>query len=68
MTKISTEQIQRFVYHCPFCGRIDSPSCAYIGESMPWKLEKSLKKPWTEEIVTEIEEEVEREVIVEEDI
>ena len=68
VTKISTEQIQRFVYHCPFCGRIDSPSCAYIGESMPWKLEKSLKKPWTEEIVTEIEEEVEREVIVEEDI
>jgi SpoVK/Ycf46/Vps4 family AAA+-type ATPase len=40
--------IKHFEYHCPYCGGINSPSCAYIGESMDWKVQHSLKKPWDE--------------------
>ncbi|MBS2034466.1 AAA family ATPase [bacterium] len=40
--------IKHFEYHCPYCGGINSPSCAYIGESMDWKIQHSLKKPWDE--------------------
>ena len=61
--KLTTAQRQRFVYHCPFCGGIDKPSCAYINMDENWKIEHSLKKPWTETIVTEMEEEIEKEVI-----
>jgi hypothetical protein len=25
-----------FKYHCPYCGGIDSPTCAYIGKSREW--------------------------------
>ena len=40
--------IKHFEYHCPYCGGINSPNCAYIGESMDWKIQHSLKKPWDE--------------------
>lgn len=62
---LTSTQVQRFVYHCPFCGGIDSPHCAYIRQSIEWKLEHSLRKPWTEEVMSEVEVEVEREVIEE---
>ena len=54
--------VKRFEYHCPYCGGINSPSCAYIGQSLEWKIQHSLKKPWTEEVKEnkEVEVEVER--------
>ena len=42
------EIVQRFVYHCPYCGGVDSPSCGYINEPMDWKISNSLRKPWNE--------------------
>ena len=46
---VETEEVvQRFQYHCPYCGGIDSGSCAYITMPMEWKVQHSLKKPWTE--------------------
>lgn len=50
--------VQRFVYHCPYCGGIESPNCAYIGNSLDWKIQHSLKKPWTEAVREEKEVEV----------
>lgn len=41
---------QRFEYHCPFCGGIDSKGCAYIDMPLDWKIANSLKKPWTETV------------------
>ncbi len=41
---------RRFEYHCPFCGGIDSQSCAYINMPLGWKIANSLKKPWTETV------------------
>ena len=52
------EIVQRFVYHCPYCGGVDSPSCGYINEPMDWKIQNSLRKPWNEVNVTEEEIEV----------
>ena len=48
---------QRFEYHCPFCGGIDSASCAYINRPIEWKIQHSLKKPWNvvEEKTIELE-------------
>ena len=60
--------IQRFEYHCPFCGRIDSNHCAYINHPMDWKIQHSLRKPWSETVTTEIEEEVEKEVMEEREV
>jgi len=51
--------VKRFEYHCPYCGGINSPSCAYIGESLDWKIQHSLKKPWNEEVKENKEVEVE---------
>lgn len=42
------EIVQRFVYHCPYCGGVDSPSCGYINEPLDWKIQNSLRKPWNE--------------------
>jgi hypothetical protein len=52
------EVVQRFVYHCPYCGGVDSPSCGYINEPIEWKIQNSLRKPWTETKTTEEEIEV----------
>lgn len=62
---LTSTQVQRFVYHCPFCGGMDSPYCAYINYPMQWKVEHSLRKPWTEDVIAEVDVEVEREVIQE---
>ncbi len=51
--------VKRFEYHCPYCGGINSPSCAYIGQSLDWKIQHSLKKPWNEEVKEQKEVEVE---------
>ena len=51
--------VKRFEYHCPYCGGINSPSCAYIGQSLDWKIQHSLKKPWNEEVKENKEVEVE---------
>ena len=51
--------VKRFEYHCPYCGGINSPTCAYIGQSLDWKIQHSLKKPWTEEVKENQEVEVE---------
>lgn len=61
--KLTTTQVERFKYHCPYCGGIDSPSCGFINYPMSWKIEHSLRKPWNEDIVTEVDVEVEREVL-----
>ena len=53
------ELMQRFVYHCPYCGGIDSPRCGYINYPIEWKMEHSLKKPWTEVKETTTTEEIE---------
>jgi len=42
------EIVKRFVYHCPFCGGVESPSCAYIRQPIEWKIQHSLQKPWDE--------------------
>jgi SpoVK/Ycf46/Vps4 family AAA+-type ATPase len=47
---MEAKEVKKFVYHCPYCGGINSPSCAYINYPMEWKLEKSLRKPWTETV------------------
>jgi SpoVK/Ycf46/Vps4 family AAA+-type ATPase len=52
------ELVERFVYHCPFCQRIESAACAYINYPMDWKMANSLKKPWTEVKTTQQEIEV----------
>ncbi|HEY1100970.1 MAG TPA: AAA family ATPase, partial [Myxococcota bacterium] len=49
------EVTQRFVYHCPYCGGIESASCGYINQPMDWKIQHSLKKPW-DEVTTTFEE------------
>jgi hypothetical protein len=41
------ELVQKFEYHCPFCLRINSPSCAYIGYPLDWKIAHSRRKPYT---------------------
>ena len=62
-----TVLLQHFTYHCPYCGGIESPSCGYINRPMEWKIEHSLRKPWTEpQEVTEIVEQ-EDEVVCEDD-
>jgi SpoVK/Ycf46/Vps4 family AAA+-type ATPase len=43
--------VERFNYHCPFCGRVDGPACKYMSYPLAWKIEKSLRKPWRETIV-----------------
>ena len=35
---------------------------------MDWKLQNSLRKPWSETVTTEIEEEVEKEVMEEREV
>ena len=51
--------VKRFEYHCPYCGGINAPTCAYIGQSLEWKIQHSLKKPWNEEVKENKEVEVE---------
>ena len=63
---METTKIQRFNYHCPFCGGIDSPTCAYINQPLEWKIQHSVRKPWTEDRVVVVQKEVEEEVIVDE--
>ena len=55
-------------YHCPFCGRIDSPSCGYISQSLEWKIEHSTKKPWNEEVTTTETVEVDEETFVDREV
>ena len=62
------ELVRHFQYHCPFCGNVDSPTCAYINYPLEWKIERSLKKPWTETVTREIETLVEKEVMREIDV
>lgn len=52
--------MKQFEYHCPYCGGINSPTCAYIGENMDWKVQHSLKKPW--DVITRETKLVEEEV------
>ena len=52
--------VKAFDYHCPYCGGINSPTCAYIGESMDWKIQHSLKKPW--DVITRETKMVEEEI------
>jgi hypothetical protein len=59
--------VKRFEYHCPYCGGINSPRCAYIGQSMEWKIQHSLKKPWDEVVKEAKEMDVEQEVEVKAD-
>lgn len=40
--------VEKFEYHCPYCGGVDAASCAYIDYPLDWKIQHSLKKPWTE--------------------
>lgn len=40
--------VKRFEYVCPYCGGVDSPTCAYIDMPLDWKIQHSLKKPWDE--------------------
>lgn len=54
----SKEVVRRFVYHCPFCGGIESPTCGYMSQPLEWKIQHSLKKPWDEVKVTTREVEV----------
>jgi SpoVK/Ycf46/Vps4 family AAA+-type ATPase len=54
--------VQRFEYHCPFCGGVDSPTCDYINFPLEWKVEHSTKKPWTETVMKKTQ----KEVVVEE--
>lgn len=61
VTLLEKREVQHFKYHCPYCGGIDSPSCGYINQSLEWKIEHSLRKPWSEDVI------VERQVEVEED-
>jgi len=49
----SVEVRERFVYHCPYCGGIESPTCAYMDHPLEWKIEHSLKKPWKEYVTVE---------------
>ena len=42
---------QRFKYHCPYCDKTESPTCAYKNELVEWKFQHSLKKPWNETTV-----------------
>ena len=56
-----TVLMQRFKYHCPYCGGIDSPFCGFINQSLEWKIEHSTKKPWNEEVTTTETVEVEEE-------
>ena len=64
--KVEAVKTMYFVYVCPFCGGTDSPTCAFKDYSKEWKIEHSLKKPWTEtaevKTVVEEEEEIEEEV------
>lgn len=61
----TTTQIERFVYHCPYCKGIDSPYCAYINYPLTWKIEHSTRKPWNEDVITSVDVAVKREVIEE---
>jgi subtilisin-like proprotein convertase family protein/Holliday junction resolvasome RuvABC ATP-dependent DNA helicase subunit len=65
--------VQKFSYHCPYCGGVNSPSCAYFGPkgdrtTLEWQIQHSLKKPWTEvkTTVREVEEEQEVDRVVSE--
>jgi SpoVK/Ycf46/Vps4 family AAA+-type ATPase len=62
--------VQHFQYHCPYCGGVDSPACAYRNYPLEWRVEHSLKKPWTESIRTNrvVEEERETEHVVREEL
>ncbi len=60
---LEKRQIQHFRYHCPFCGGIESPSCAYINYPLEWKIQHSTRKPWTEDVLVESQIEVEEERI-----
>lgn len=57
------QQVQHFRYHCPYCGGIESPSCAYINYPLDWKIQHSTRKPWTEDVLVERQMEVEDERI-----
>ncbi|MBX7114459.1 MAG: AAA family ATPase [Myxococcaceae bacterium] len=60
--------LQKFDYHCPFCGGINSPTCAYINYPLDWKVSHSTKKPWTEEITVKSVKEIETEELQEKKI
>ncbi len=65
MVKVmEAKEVQKFVYHCPFCGGVESPNCAYMGQSLEWKIQHSLRKPFK---VTEYEEKM-REVVEEHEV
>jgi SpoVK/Ycf46/Vps4 family AAA+-type ATPase len=57
MKKLVTVEklVQRFQYHCPYCGGIDSATCGYRDYPLAWKMQHSLKKPWTEKVSSKIE-------------
>jgi len=68
MTLTST-QVERFEYDCPFCERVQSEHCFYFKNSDysdEWRRENSRRPPWSETVQTEIEEEVD--VLVIEDV
>ena len=71
VTVLTTEQIQRFEYVCPYCKRIESPDCHYFSQpnqfNLGWRIEKSLKKPYAVEITKEIEKEIDVERVFEVD-
>jgi SpoVK/Ycf46/Vps4 family AAA+-type ATPase len=58
------QQLQHFKYHCPYCGGIDSPSCGFINHPIEWKIEHSMRKPWSEDVLVERQIEVEEDQIV----
>jgi SpoVK/Ycf46/Vps4 family AAA+-type ATPase len=60
--------VQHFKYHCPYCGRVDSPACGYINEPLEWKIEHSTRKPWTETVEVKSQKEVEVEEIQEQKV
>jgi SpoVK/Ycf46/Vps4 family AAA+-type ATPase len=66
--RTKSHAIQKFQYHCPFCGQIESRTCGYINHPMEWKLAHSLRKPWTEHVTTTELVEVEEEAFEERDV
>ena len=65
VTKCRSKMVQKFQYHCPHCGGIDSPSCGWINSPMEVKIQKSLKKPWVEQLDEFYTEEIEEETFEE---
>gem|GEM_PF-4468090 len=62
---LEKKQVQHFRYHCPFCGGIESPSCAYINHPLEWKIQHSTRKPWSEDVLVERQMEVEEDRVEE---